>query len=247
MQKTEMGLVDLSVAYIESMMVKGRRDETLRAHSLDVAALLGVVGDVRPEEVTSADVMGLLDQLAVEGKSIAAIIRVRDVIKAFFAWLKAIGQAVSNPADMDQSYRAPGRIQRISGPTLDAVQVSDIIGHLWSPEDRLFAGLMTETGLTASEVAALAVSNVRFVDNHHPEMPGGIAVLEGPKRIVIVAEPSIVFALQKQAEKGEGALFDVSRRTMQQRVQGAAREAGYAGVTLRDLRQAHVAMMPQYN
>lgn len=241
------GLLDLSVAFIDSLMQKGRRPETLRAYSRDLAAFLGYVGDVQPSDVTSADVEAFLEQLASEGKAIASVIRARDVVRAFWSWMRSEGRAAGNPAD-DLVRHETGRtirIERRRGPAPDKTTIDEIVGRLWNPEDRLAATLVAATGLPASEILALRAGQVMFVNDRHPEAPAGIAVLRipagrGGERMVVVSEPDVVRELERQTRSRDprAALCAVPVRSLQYRFRQAAEEAGHPGVTLRDLRHA---------
>lgn len=245
------GLLDLSVAYIDSLMQKGRRPETLRAYSRDLAAFLGYVGDVRPNEVTSADVEAFLEQLASEGKAIASVIRARDVVRAFWSWMRSEGRAAGNPADdyvREASVLEGGqfaRTQKRRGPAPDMATIENIVTRLWNPEDRLAATLIASTGLAATEILALRTEQVMFVNDRHPEAPSGIAVLRlpsprGGERMVVVAEPDVVRELKRQTRSRDpqSALCAVPVRSLQHRFRQAAEDAGYPEITLRDLRHA---------
>jgi len=245
------GILDLSVAFIEAMLQKGRRTETLRAYSRDLAAFLGFVGDVRPSEVTSADVELFLEQLASEGKAIASVIRARDVVRAFWSWMRSEGRAAGNPADdlvREATAQEGGRFARAErrrGPAPDDKTVREIINHLWNPEDRLAATLIAASGLAASEILSLRASQVMFVNDKHPEAPTGIAVLRlpaprGGERMVVVAEPDVVRELKRQtrSRSSEAPLCSVAMRTLQHRFHQAAADAGFSDITLRDLKQA---------
>lgn len=249
--KGNAGLLDLSVAYIDSLMQKGRRPETLRAYSRDLAAFLGYVGDVQPHEVTSADVEAFLEQLASEGKAIASVIRARDVVRAFWSWMRSEGRAAGNPADdfvREATAHEGGqfaRTQRRRGPAPDSFTIENIVSRLWNPEDRLAATLVASTGLAATEILALRSEQVMFVNDRHPEAPTGIAVLripaaKGGERMVVVAEPDVVRELKRQTRSRDprAALCAVPVRSLQHRFRLAAEDAGYPDVTLRDLRHA---------
>ncbi len=245
------GLLDLSVAFIDSLMQRGRRPETLRAYSRDLAAFLGYVGDVVPSEVTSADVEAFLEQLASEGKAISSVIRSRDVVRAFWSWLRSEGMAAGNPAD--DFVRAASafeggqfaRTQRRRGPAPDLSTIENIVSRLWNPEDRLAATLIAATGLGATEILALRAEQVMFVNDRHPEAPTGIAVLRipaprGGERMVVIAEADVVRELKRQTRSREpqAALCAVPVRSLQHRFRQAAEDAGYPDVSLRDLRHA---------
>ncbi len=246
------GILDLSVAFIEAMLQRGRRPETLRAYTRDLAAFLGYVGDVRPDEVTSADVEAFCEQLASEGKAIASIIRARDVIRAFWSWMRSEGRAAGSPADdMAREASLEGRsiarrATRSRGPAPDAATVAAIVSRLWNPDDRLAATLIAATGLGAGEVLALTAGQVMFVNDRHPEAPTGIAVLRiaaerGGERMVVISEPDVVRELKRTVRGADQAapLCPVASRTLQHRFRQAATDAGYPDITLRDLK--HVA------
>jgi site-specific recombinase XerD len=255
------GILDLSVAFIDSLMQKGRRPETLRAYSRDLAAFLGYVGDVQPDEVTSADVEAFLEQLSSEGKAISSIIRARDVVRAFWSWMRSEGRATGNPAhdmvregrqrsafeasarQVDDVFSRFAKTVRTRGPVPDTATIDAIVARLWNPEDRLAATLIAATGLGASDVLALKAGQIMFVNDKHPEAPTGVAVVripatKGGERMVVVAEPDVVRELKRQT-KGRDAqapLCQVPIRTLQHRFRQAAGDAGYPDVTLRDLR-----------
>ncbi|MBM3274179.1 MAG: site-specific integrase [Candidatus Sericytochromatia bacterium] len=244
------GILDLSVAFIDALMQKGRRPETLRAYSRDLAAFLGYVGDVQPGEVTSADVEAFLEQLSSEGKAISSIIRARDVVRAFWSWMRSEGRATGNPAhDMVREATLEGgrfaKSVRTRGPVPDTATIDAIVARLWNPEDRLAATLIAATGLGASEVLALKAGQIMFVNDKHPEAPTGIAVVripatKGGERMVVVAQPDVVRELKRQTKgrDAQASLCQVPVRTLQHRFSQAAGDAGYPDVTLRDLRQS---------
>ncbi|MBM3271403.1 MAG: site-specific integrase [Candidatus Sericytochromatia bacterium] len=255
------GVLDLSVAFIEAMLERGRRPETLRAYSRDLACFLGFVGDVRPDEVTSADVQAFCEQLASEGKAIASVIRARDVVRAFYGWMRSEGWAAGNPADdmareaiLEGGDRARGATNRSRGPaTLDGAAIAAIVSRLWNPDDRLAATLIAATGLAASDVVALRIGQVMFVNDRHPEAPTGIAVLRlvtghgrvGPQqRMVVISEADVVRELKRRATRGaegDAPLCPVALRTLTHRFRQAAIDAGHSDVTLRDLKHAAAA------
>ena len=239
------GLVDLSVAYLEAMMARGRRPETLRAYSRDLAAFLGHVGDVKPDDVTSADMIAFLEQLSGEGKAGSSVVRARDVVRAFWSWLRSQGHAKTNPTEaIEADARWAEKRPRRREADVALEEIKAIVANLEVAEDRLVANLVAATGRPVSEVVGLETRQVLFVDDRHPEMPGGVAVLRMPGRrggeqSVVVADPEVVSALERHVAGRDPSLplCTVPMRTLQYRFRQAARDAGLPTVTLRDLRQ----------
>lgn len=244
-----MGLLELSQTYLAAMQGKGRRPETLRAYARDLAVFVGFVGDVEPDRVTTAEIEGFLEHLSVEGKAASSIIRSRDVIRAFWGWMRQRGIASLNPTEalshgphlerMEPSRPKPSP----EGASTD--EIAAVLGHLSTSEDRLVTALVAVTGLAASDILGLRIENVSFMNDGHPEMPGGVVVLNlpgpvGAARRVVVAEPDLVRDLLRQVGDRAPAdpIFQVPMRTLQHRFRLAARTAGVPDLTLRNVRRS---------
>lgn len=154
--------IDEFIDYLRN--VKKTSDNTLISYKRDLVRMMNYMslrGITDPKDITEDKILDYCSSLREEHFAPSSISRHNTSIKNFFRYLLEIGAIEDNPSENIKSPKVTAKEPRV----LNAVEIENILSQNFGDDakgkrDKAILELMYATGLKASEVVNLKLSNV---------------------------------------------------------------------------------------
>ena len=189
--------------FLKYLSTMGRSERTIEAYEMDLREFLSFLGDKPP---TVPNVRAFFRHLFEKGYSERTIRRKRSAISSFFKYLMRMGVMKENPITVIPAPKLPRTLPKVI-PERDLNEILD----RWIPSstkelrDKAIVELLYSSGLRASEIGRLRVSDINF-DRMEVRVFG-----KGSREAIVPVGKRAIDILKKYIEKaglkGDDYLF----------------------------------------
>lgn len=182
-----MGLSDAIAAYLAELALTGRSPRTVSLQRDILALFVRAVGGQKPiRRIKRQDIIAYLAVAEQRGLSVSYIATMGKTLRRFFGWLVESGQLKRTPMEGMRISMGP---EKVTPPFTDG-EYRRLLTAANTPLKRALILLLADTGLRASEVMGLGLSDLDFERSE-------IGVMgKGGRRRRVALNPAVQEALE---------------------------------------------------